>query len=497
MAKRVTCCPCQQIRPDSAQSRGGVLPNNITSSYDRNGSRPIQSSLPPSSSSSSPVLCASCINVYLQEARQRRARVRQEHARWKESCQKALDASPPLAELQHELQRLHHESEMLRANNNQLALQTAKLACQNEERQAVLSSLQKNPMVAAQQQRQWLARFQSVLLDNDNGINSEEALQGGGALSCGIQNTRQTIRRLRFQWAVAAFEMHRLDVAPEHVVQRMTHRTKHARGIGKIAGLPLPHAGPELYGVLPPIELQSALRLVASLTSLVASCLGIRLPHPILLTPTGSIGDLVSQAMVSPVAPPPTNPSLATLSSTSKGMREDTRQQSQQQQEPQATPLASSTSSLASLVSQTSQRVLSMPTETSLSSTLHAHSATRLPPPSLDSNAVQQRIHHATCAVLAEKEEEQGDGGFGGATVASNGSPQQPHSVTTYSLSVAAMQLSDGEEFAIALQLLQNNIVALCIRAGAPVDRLMPAEAVLLNLKILHAFCLEQTQMLS
>jgi hypothetical protein len=61
------------------------------------------------------------------------------------------------------------------------------------------------------------------------------------------------------------------------------------------------------------------------------------------------------------------------------------------------------------------------------------------------------------------------------------------------SLLVAVMQQPDGsDEFAIALQLLQNNIVALCIRAGAPVTQLWPAEAVLLNLHVLNEFCQQQ-----
>jgi hypothetical protein len=48
------------------------------------------------------------------------------------------------------------------------------------------------------------------------------------------------------------------------------------------------------------------------------------------------------------------------------------------------------------------------------------------------------------------------------------------------------------EEFAIALQLLQNNVIALCIRAGVPVNHLFPAEAMLLNLHALATYCQEQ-----
>jgi len=50
------------------------------------------------------------------------------------------------------------------------------------------------------------------------------------------------------------------------------------------------------------------------------------------------------------------------------------------------------------------------------------------------------------------------------------------------------------DEFAIGLQLLQNNVIALCIRAGVPVSQLWPAEALLLNLHELLVFCQEQEQ---
>jgi hypothetical protein len=45
------------------------------------------------------------------------------------------------------------------------------------------------------------------------------------------------------------------------------------------------------------------------------------------------------------------------------------------------------------------------------------------------------------------------------------------------------------ERFAIGLQLLQNDIVALCIRAGVDVSQLWPAESVLLNLHSLWRHC--------
>jgi hypothetical protein len=54
-------------------------------------------------------------------------------------------------------------------------------------------------------------------------------------------------------------------------------------------------------------------------------------------------------------------------------------------------------------------------------------------------------------------------------------------------------EVMNQDDFAIALQLLQNNVIVLCIRAGVPVAKLWPAEAMLLNLHALDAYCEEQT----
>jgi hypothetical protein len=93
---------------------------------------------------------------------------------------------------------------------------------------------------------------------------------------------------------------------------------------------------------------------------------------------------------------------------------------------------------------------------------------TSIIPPSMDSTAVTRRLRHACSAVLAED-----------------------HSPST-SLYALSHTITDQDEFAIGLQLLQNDIVALCIRAGVPVAALWPAEAVLLNLYALWMYCGEQ-----
>mmetsp|Transcript_27114 Transcript_27114/g.56790 ORF Transcript_27114/g.56790 Transcript_27114/m.56790 type:complete len:498 (+) Transcript_27114:52-1545(+) len=440
------------------------------------------STMPHASGSSGAVLCPACVRAYLQEAQRRRARVLQEHNQLQKECQATLEKSPQWAELQHELMDLRNRSEKLRATTNQVALQTARMACQNEERKASLST-QSNQVVP---QRDILRRWQTLLLDNQQ-----------GALTTGVLQACHKVRRVRFQWAVAAFQMHRLDIRN---VQQMTSRMKHARGIGKIGGLPLPHAGPELYSVLPPAELQSALRLVASLTSLVASCLGIVLPHPILLAPHGSIGDLAATQDTA------TTQSVQVPSSNQQMLSHQGQRASSSNDDASTNSLSSSTASLASYVGKTALRVLG-PTKSSsrsdrrsvsslstrnsnTSSVLNRNPASPSTvssisiPPSLESNAVQQRIHHAMSAVLAEAPTAPSTGSGNGAS----------SSAQHYSLSVGAMQQPDGEEFAIALQLLQNNIVALCIRAGAPVAKLWPAEAVLLNLHVLHEFCQDQAK---
>ena len=87
----------------------------------------------------------------------------------------------------------------------------------------------------------------------------------------------------------------------------------------------------------------------------------------------------------------------------------------------------------------------------------------------MDTSHVTQRLHHATAAVVAE---------------------DQSASSSKFTLSTEDM---NHEDFAVALQLLQNNVIVLCIRAGVPVSKLWPAEAMLLNLQALDVFCEEQT----
>jgi hypothetical protein len=94
-------------------------------------------------------------------------------------------------------------------------------------------------------------------------------------------------------------------------------------------------------------------------------------------------------------------------------------------------------------------------------------------PPSMDSSAVSRRLLHAKAAVIAE----------------------DAAGRETFAMAVAASSsnnTTNGDNFAIGLQLLQNDVVALCIRVGVPVSELWPAGAVLLNLQALLLYCRQQ-----
>lgn len=134
----------------------------------------------------------------------------------------------------------------------------------------------------------------TLIQKEQNSGTAATPLHVGGGLRDALISGRQQIQSLRFQFALKVFDMHRIDVGEQYSadkkgnngIEEKERKAKHttvATGVGKISGMPLPHAGPALYGVLPPMVLASSLRLVASLTSLVARCLGVILPHPILV----------------------------------------------------------------------------------------------------------------------------------------------------------------------------------------------------------------------
>jgi hypothetical protein len=401
--------------------------------------------------------CPACVQRTLKPHLARHEQAQIDHAMARAECARQLDGVPHthnphrLSELQAESQRLRDRLATLRDQCNEMAVRVASQAVENDSHREA-ASMDLNMEVP----RIHLARLEHTLLQ--------------GSLHHAMDVASNQVRVLRFQWARKALAMHRLGIDPEHLkltqLQRRRQQTqpekqlqRRARGIGKIGGLPLPHAGPELYGVLPPRELQSALRLVASVTCTVARCLGILLPHMILLTPNGPSGDITDTVSDHEVQ--------RRIRETNNRKRQEEQQQQQQEQ-----PVgSSSTSSLLSYMDRSywkksAKKVLARATG---QQTIAELAQKTIIPPSMDTNQVSKRLHHATAAVMSED--------------------QSPTS-SKFALSSEVMNQDD---FAIALQLLQNNVIVLCIRAGVPVAKLWPAEAMLLNLHALDAYCEEQT----
>jgi hypothetical protein len=361
---------------------------------------------PAKSSSQLHVLCPTCVKNSLQSLLEQRRVALEERNQARENCAARLDLlqqEPTLSELAYESESLRQELGQLRHDCSSLAVKVAAQVVKNDERRAHVHA-------ECQQSREKLNKLQETLVVS--------------AMPLALEEAKAMVRVRRFQLAIQVFDMHKLQVGEE---QSISSRQRHARGIGKLGGLPLPHAGPELYGVLPPQELSSALRLVASLTSTVAQCLGIVLPHPILLQRGNSKG---GRDIIETCVPKPFEAVESTV-------------------EP-STTLMSSISSLWTKKTVT-------PAPTLLDDQM---------PPSMDRDAVVERLQHARHAVLAENES---------------------RNSCNYVLSA-----SNPDEFAIGLQLLQNDVVALCIRAGVLIEDLWPAEALLLNLQALFKYSKKQ-----
>jgi Vacuolar sorting 38 and autophagy-related subunit 14 len=394
---------------------------------------------PPHSCPTGEILCSACVRSALQGAHERHDAAKMEWMAERRKCAeyfKHQQQGPSvIAELQDRSQTLREELERLRKTCAEAAVKTCAMQLKTEERQ---QQLQQQATVAVN--RKLLHRLDRSICDANS-----------GALVQAIQTARENVKTLRFQWTLRAFQMHRLQVEEGHSdAQKQTERRKGSRrnfvsGIGKIGGLPLPHAGPELFGVLPAEELQSALRLVAQLTHLTARCLGILLPHPILLQPPSGASSAFSRLDEGDIA------SLS-LHQTRDGSGDPTKQD-----------MSSASSISSALLAATAGQSGSILGEASMNMPVRL---------SMDSQKVHQRVRHAVSAVLAED--------------------QSRNCSTYYALSAENM---NQDEFAIALQLLQNNIIALCIRAGVPVAKLWPGEAVLLNLHAMHLYCETQVQL--
>eukprot|EP00978_Attheya_sp_CCMP212_P034892 scaffold148980_cov51-Attheya_sp.AAC.1 len=348
--------------------------------------------------------------------------------------------------------------------------------------------------------------------------------------------------------------MHRLRVVvPPTTTTTTTTTMKQPKGIGTIGGLPLPHAGPTLYGVLPANVLSSSLRLVASLTCTVARCLGIQLPHPILLQPcpiirssnheqrcnkkshgtnsritrsdplaiafaTRQQGDIIDTVL-------PMSSAQMPLGQGGDGSIMGARDSSVPETLPQTQQQSPAPSSLLSLFSPTTAATAAAVALSSSSNRL-GKSARRVfgrvnsskgsilsspSPPSSSSSSCSQR-HHGNDAVSSSSSSSISE--YNGLSSKSKKNNHRDHhhgsmeqtaveerirhataavvSDTTVHYYLDASHNPETEGFAVGLQLLQNDVIALCIRAGVNVDALWPAEALLLNLHALHLFCQDQ-----
>ena len=126
----------------------------------------------------------------------------------------------------------------------------------------------------------------------------------------------------------------------------------------------------------------------------------------------------------------------------------------------------------------------------------------------MEASTVHARLRHAKAAIIAEDHSTKSSK-YALSMSSSSSSPRHsaPANTTTTSNSTSSAsrdrngghinnliapspsEQDEADEFAIGLQLLQNDVVALCIRAGVPVAALWPAGAMLLNLHALWIYC--------
>ena len=483
-------------------------------------------------------------------------------------------------------------------------------------------------------------------------------------LSSTIHSHIKQVKNQRFRLALKAFIMHRMDVGDEYKqltfdelvrlsttkpssttstssvemstdnpknfggkIDSMNNKRKSSErnrfnrrihdkqpsGIGKIGDMPIPHAGQELFGVLPQHMLSSSLRLIANLTNLLARCLGIVLPHPILLRPilvhtsdeideatkskkfndtlvntkkqrygdkrrsrrkdsddevnsdtngtdethvdkwiAQESDDIISNVHHSGDQIDTSNldlglttfKDLESLGETMKKINnEDTYSTTQNETESLNGPkekkdgndeitakskesfsaISSSTSSLMSLVGSSSSIIsrsarrafVKMKGSTTNIKSHHQTYGNEVSEQKkygridnqimlvrrMDEKSIKTRLHHASFAIICESSKIIGTTGLNhikNDTIQTN---ETHESVTKSQSQLVQYELRpprredldrEKERFTIGLQLLQNDIIALSIQAGVPIETLWPAEAMLLNLHSLRLYCMNQ-----
>lgn len=424
-----------------------------------------------------------------------------------------------------------------------MKLQVEKLSALREEcasktiSLASLSLQNSNRSVVIEQQQERIYRLQHQLYMLRNCILYQDISSLSGVNDHHVKDVKEK----RFQLAVQAFQMHRLDVGEEYSRLSMkdllrlaeldgvtTSNEENARfkrlvkekvpsGIGSIFGLSMPHRGPsDFYGIIPHDVLTSSLRYITSLTNIVARCLGIDLPHPIILNAPSyrdkqsffrDTADIVQSVPSNQVLNASTRGNQMTLMSdldhlTSKlSMDEKANALDSTMAKSTLAPqhmlsengkvTSSSTASLLSLVgsssnliSRAAHRALDKMKGTNHDALHHAqyhshdkHHRDRSEAQRVDKSALLEvKLQYASYAVLYESNILDGD--------------PRNHPVK-YELKPPLNGVED-ESYSTGLQLLQNDIIALAIRAGVPVAMLWPAEAMLLNLHSLYLFCQSQ-----
>mmetsp|Transcript_18774 Transcript_18774/g.54021 ORF Transcript_18774/g.54021 Transcript_18774/m.54021 type:complete len:618 (-) Transcript_18774:1491-3344(-) len=487
------------------------------------------------------------------------------------------------------LSRLKDQSDALRCRLDELRLvcgeqsvQVAALALRNDERHQRLQE-ERRRVEAARLGLDGI--WVGVLGGGDDG-HDEEAVDGGGGairenelekarghaeaavvdgLPGAISSLVSEVRSRRLALALRAFDAHRIDIGPdcsndvqnddsdaaegqdpdetgarERAAARKERMRRRPRGVGKICALPLPHAGPALYGVLPPAVLASSLRLVASLTAVLSRCLSISLPHPIYLRPlvAGGGGGSTSSSSSSRAN---TRAAAALARAQRKECGDIIETVDDRDTLEDVLPLnggvddienggsangngngndngngngngnasSSGSGSQALISSASSIRTLGRTARWAFAkATGHSSSEGGLPQPStatstssttmadappsysnlsnakqtynapIDKATMATRIRHAAAAVVWEGP----DGTEGEYTLIPPGWTGAP-----------IRARSPEDNFATGLTFLQNNIVALCIRAGVQVSEMWPAEALLLNLDLLRIHLSSQT----
>jgi hypothetical protein len=481
---------------------------------------------------------------------------------------------PDPNQINHRVSQLKQRLEMLRHHSSKLAIQVTSKTVENDERE---ERLEMNSAIVYSAEERLERLRQNLLLcsttnslsnmavsidekkDVDNPIQTNNNTVGGGLRDALVSGTRQ-IQSLRFQYAVRVFDMHRIDVGEKYSNQskdesstsKKSSNVTTASGVGKIGGLPLPNAGPALYGVLPPSVLASSLRLVASLTNLVARCLGVVLPHPILgcsrecvrcgvvFNFGGDVIDLVSvedghedDKRLCGTCQTELYSFNSTTKNDQRGPRGTKMQPPVYQKQPHQT---APKSSLFKFVGSSARKALALATGSAVASSYpsntninvqHLSSPARLSPTkqkssasssvSMSPDAISRRINHSSFAVLLEnseagateyvlnpprwKEESASKGSDetnsngDQSTLGSDGSanPNKSRTANTAFSNREDFHIAE-ERFATGLMLLQNDVVALCFRAGVDVSTLWPAESVLLNLNVLWRHCQQMVE---